>query len=183
MRTFRKCIQILCIPFKQRLFLTTWKLAGHSNKQWRRHGGRGAVPPCGFRFSFFFFFWACLSADRSVMAMGQAVAAPGGQGGGGGGGQMPPYGFHFLFFSSFFFFCFLLACQPPLLHYENLCWKCFDVEKKCVGVPPCFPTNNRTFSERSKNVPSWFFGRFVKTLFGRFFWRFWTSIKRFIGRF
>ena len=32
-----------------------------------------------------------------------------------------------------------------------------------------FPANNRTFSERSKNVPSWFFGRFIKTFFGRSF--------------
>ena len=29
------------------------------------------------------------------------------------------------------------------------------------------PTNKWTFSERSKNVPGWFFGRFVKTFYGR----------------
>ena len=46
-----------------------------------------------------------------------------------------------------------------------------------VFIGSVFPTNNRTFSERSKNVPSWFFGRFVKTLYWTFFKRFVNVIK------
>ena len=65
----------------------------------------------------------------------------------GGSCPPPPYGFRFFFYFFFFYYyyyCFCLSAERsvmammilPLLHYENLCWKFFEVGKKCVGVPP-----------------------------------------------